>query len=107
MACNFNCTQLFPLHLKRSIVTSNALTLIHKQTNNEMFFYSLPLISQHTTQRKALFPQRYREQYLCYLGFFHFLPPRCNMSSVCLHGSLCLSLAVINIRLQGAHYESS
>lgn len=38
MACNFNCTQLFSLHLKGSIVTSNVLTLIHKQINNEMFF---------------------------------------------------------------------
>lgn len=40
MACNFNCTQLFSLHLKGSIVTSNVLTLIHKQINNEMFFNS-------------------------------------------------------------------
>lgn len=37
MACNFNCTQLFSLHLKGCIVTSNVLTLIHKQINNEMF----------------------------------------------------------------------
>lgn len=38
MACNFNCTQLFSLHLKGSILTANVLTLIHKQINNEMFF---------------------------------------------------------------------
>lgn len=38
MACIFNCTQLFSLHLKGCIVTSNVLTLIHKQINNEMFF---------------------------------------------------------------------
>lgn len=37
MACNFNCTQLFSLHLKGCIVTSNVLTLIHKQINKEMF----------------------------------------------------------------------
>lgn len=55
MACNFNCTQLFSLHLKGSIVTSNVLTLIHKQTNNEMVFYSLSLISQHLTKKSCIY----------------------------------------------------
>ena len=58
MACNFNCTQLFSLHLKGSIVTSNVLTLIHKQINNVFFYFffihSSSLISHYLTQIKSL-----------------------------------------------------
>lgn len=71
MACNFNCTQLFSLHLKGSIVTSNVLTLIHKQINNEMFFYSSSLIAQYLTQKKKrshVFTGSYAEQHFVTLA---------------------------------------
>lgn len=77
MACNFNCTQLFSLHLKGSIVTSNVLTLIHKQINNVFFFfYSSSLISHYLTQIKSLvFTESNTEQHFVTLvsSIFCFL----------------------------------
>lgn len=58
MACNFNCTQLFSLHLKGSIVTSNVLTLIHKQINNEMFFLQLVSDSTVFDTKKFMYLQK-------------------------------------------------
>lgn len=64
MACNFNCTQLFSLHLKGSIVTSNVLTLIHKQINNEMFFTAcLWLHSIWHKKKSHVFTESYTEQH--------------------------------------------
>lgn len=60
MACNFNCTQLFSLHLKGSIVTSNVLTLIHKQINNEMFFFTACLTLLDIT-KSHVFTESYTE----------------------------------------------
>lgn len=63
MACNFNCTQLFSLHLKGSIVTSNVLTLIHRQINNEMFFTACVWFHSIWHKKSHVFTESYTEQH--------------------------------------------
>jgi len=113
MACNFNCTVLFSPYLKGSTVTSNVLTLIQKQINNEMFFTACLWLHSIWHKKSCIYRLTVSNflfsfsLFFFYLGVFHLLFSCCNESRVCLHGSLCSLLAVINIRLQGAHYESS
>lgn len=91
MACNFNCTQLFSLHLKGSIVTSNVLTLIHKQINNEMFFNSPTPTPRYMkgTRRAVQYSHREKKKKKkkksSHLHLCHFLFSCSDMSSVCLH----------------------
>lgn len=105
MACNFNCTLLFSPYLKGRIVTSNVLTLIQKQINNGMFFYSSSLTSEYLTKEKCMHLQTAIVTF--YLCVFHLLFPCLKMRRVWLYESLGSLLVVINIGLECAHYLSS